>query len=253
MCLPPPPLISKSPTLSHKIIVSLTTYKNRIHYVHYALDSLYHQTLRPSEVRLYVAKGEYKTLPAILEKFKPWLQVIEVRDIGSYKKFIPALKSVKENELIVSLDDDFLYPPHLIASLYELFLKYPYALIGYCGFRNDKPYFESIAGGFGILWNPEIFHPDKMAFFFDEELFFESIGRNLDDAWIALSCLEQGIEMVCCSDDYVGALREFVELPSGAISPISRAGEGSCNYISKEEKARLKHKMLEMIRENLGK
>lgn len=233
-----------------KIIVSLTTHKERIEYVHYALDSLYVQTLRPSEVRLYVAKGEYKIFPDILKKFQPWLKIIQTDDIGSYKKFIPALMEAREDEIIVSLDDDFVYPPHLLSCLYRHFLKHQDALIGYCGFKNDKPYFEGIAGGMGILWNPKIFNPRAMPYFFKKELFFDAIGRNYDDGWISLSCLENKIPIQCVYDQYFETFKEFIELPSGKLHAISSSGKGE-NHISIQEKLKLRERTRKIILENI--
>lgn len=233
-----------------KIIASLTTHKERIEYVHYALDSLYVQTLPPIEVRLYVAKGEYQAYPSILKRFQPWLKIIETDNIGSYKKFIPALKEAKEDELIISLDDDFIYPPHLVSCLYRHFLSHQDSLVGYCGFKNDKPYFEGIAGGMGILWNPKIFNPKNMPFFFREDLFIDKIGRNYDDGWISLSCLESGIAIECVSDEYYKTIKEFIELPSGKLYAISSSGKGE-NHINAEEKKTLREKTRRIILENL--
>lgn len=234
-----------------RIIVSLTTHKERIEYVHYALDSLYAQTLRPIEVRLYITRGEYQTYPPILRRFQPWLKIIEVDNIGSYKKFIPALREANEEELIISLDDDFIYPPHLVSCLYRHFLLHQNALVGYCGFKNDKPYFEGIAGGMGILWNPKIFNPKTMPFFFRKDLFIDEIGRNYDDGWISLSCLESGIPIECVSNEYYKTIKEFIELPSGKLYAISSSGEGE-NYISAEEKKILREKTRRIILENLN-
>ena len=232
-----------------KIVVSLTTHKERIEYVHYAIDSLYSQTLRPYEVRLYVAKGEYTIYPSILRSFGSWLQIIETQDIGSYKKFIPALRDANDDEIIVSLDDDFIYPPHLISYLYRHFLSNQDALIGYCGFKNDKTYFEGIAGGMGILWNPKIFNPTRMPFFFREDLFIDKIGRNYDDGWISLSCLENGIPIKCIYDQYYQVVKEFIELPSGKMYAISSSGKGE-NHIGAEEKKILREKTRRIILEN---
>lgn len=235
--------------LPHKIIVSFTTHKERIKYIHYTLDSLYTQTLRPDSVHLYVSEGEYSTYPTILERFKPWLKIIETKNIGSYKKFIPALMDAKEGELIVSLDDDFIYPSYLISDLYEAFLKKENALIGHCGFKNKQMFFNGIAGGMGILWNPKIFNPHTMPFFFDSKLFIDEIGRNYDDGWIALSCLEQGIEIFCLTEDYFAERKKFYELPSGKLYAISSSGKGS-NHINKKEKELLREKTRRIIREH---
>lgn len=231
---------------NNSIIVSLTTHGSRIEYIHYVLDSLYFQTLRPSNIRLFIAKQEYQAIPDILKKFEPWLMICETEDIGSYKKFIPALKEIQENQVLISLDDDFIYPPHLIASLYSLYLKYPDSLIGYCGFKNGKDFFNGIAGGMGILWNPKIISPKTLPFFFDEDLFWSGIERNIDDAWIVLSMLHKQIPIQCLNDRFYECKKDFISLPNEKIDAISASGKGK-NYISKEEKERLKQEILKRI------
>lgn len=233
----------------HKIIVSFTTHQDRIDYVHFMLDSLYAQTLRPCEVRLYVAHGEYAFFPPILQKFKPWLKIIQTEEIGSYKKFIPALFEAKEDELIISLDDDFIYPCHLIASLYRLFLKNPQSLIGYCGFKNGEKEFNGIAGGMGILWNPKIISPKSLPFFFQKELFWDPFLRSADDAWIVLSMKQKGIKIDCCGEDYRTQRKQYIALPNENIDPVSASTKGK-QYISPSEKKLLKEKMQQIIEQS---
>lgn len=233
----------------HKIIVSFTTHRDRIDYVHFVLDSLYAQTLRPCEVRLYVTRGEYEFLPPVLEKFKPWLKIVETEEIGSYKKFIPALSEAREDELIISLDDDFIYPCHLIASLYRLFLQNPQSLIGYCGFKNGGSDFDGIAGGMGILWNPKIISPKTMPSFFKKELFWDPFLRSADDAWIILSMKYKGIRIICYGDDYSFQRKQYIALPNEHIDPVSASTKGK-QYISPNEKKSLKEKMQKIIREH---
>lgn len=239
---PPPPNDKK-----HFIIVSLTTHNQRISHIHYVLDSLYNQTLCPDTVVLYLTKNEYKRIPLILEKFKPWLQIKEVEDLRSYKKFIPALQNANYNDVIVSLDDDLIYPPHLVSSLYEHFLNNENDLIAYCGFKNDKTYFEGIAGCFGILWNPKIFNQQRLPYFFDKTLFLDSFKKSLDDNWISLNCLENNIAINCIKDNYIHTKKEFIQLPNAHIDSIS-TNPKSKNYVTPQEKKVIKEKMLTLIK-----
>lgn len=221
--LPPPPAQPKKP-----IIISLTTHKQRIHYLHYVLDSLFFQTIRPFEVRLYLARGEYASLPEVLERFKPWLKVIEWDDIGSFKKYIPILTQVYEEEIdawVISIDDDLMYPPDFISKLVELKKQHKDAMIGYlCGLDKDGN-IEGLCGATGILWNTEIFNPKKNPLFFDPKLFIDEMGiRNNDDPWISEWCKALKIENVCLETDFFSVFRrDFIALPSEHMHALTAA------------------------------
>lgn len=216
--LVPPPLENEKP-----IIISLTTHRDRIHYLHYVLDSLFFQILRPIQVRLYLAKDEYKTLPPILHAFKPWLQIIEWEDIGSFKKSIPILTQAYEENLdvhIISVDDDLIYPPNFTLKLIDLKKKHPNARIGYLGSKCKKKICEDGSayelGGFGILWNTEVFNPAANPLFFDSDIFIRQMGiRNNDDAWHNEWCRALGVQQVSLETDFFTVFRrDFVALPS---------------------------------------
>ena len=232
------------------ISISLTTHKDRIYYLHYVLDSLFFQILRPKCVDLYVTRGEYTKLPDFFNQFYPWLQVHECKNYGAFKKFIPKLKSAQKNELIVSLDDDYIYPPHLISSLYNLKCQNPESITVYCG--HSEP--AGMSGGTGILWDTNIINEEKLPFFFDEAIFFDAIGKNMDDLFISVAFQEAGINVspVHKSSQVLNLLRsEFIALPSELLHAIS--GAPSSNNISKKEQDALTIKAREIIKKALNK
>ena len=209
---------------TRRIIVSFTTHRDRIDYVHYLLDSLFFQTLRPSEVRLYIAQGEYKQMPRILDRFKPWLKIIETEDIGSFKKYIPALKDLGGGEsYLISLDDDLMVGPHFISRLVRLKDQYPNAMVGYIGSKNKKGVTIGLAGPTGILWDLKTFDIKKHPFFFQKELFIDAMGiKNNDDPWLSFSANALGVEMHCLSDDFFTTYRkDFIPLPSEKMHALT--------------------------------
>ena len=211
-----------------EIIVSLTTHTKRINYIHFTLDSLYHQILRPHSIYLYITKDEYESLPEILNNFKPWLKIFYTEDIGSYKKFIPALKNAKDNQIIISLDDDFLFPHYLIYDLYCLYKQHQndralFAFNGTCWTKS--PYF-GIGGGMGLLWNPKIFNSKNTPLLFKKSIFLNEY-KNQDDSWITKCCKQYAIPIYAlCEDDYnqVPFIPDFIPLPSATILAITNKG-----------------------------
>lgn len=217
------------PKENNKIIISFTTHKDRIFYVHYMLDSLFFQTIRPQEVRMYVARGEYKTFPDILKRFEPWLKIIEVEDIGSFKKFIPILKEVGEKDdkdfRIISVDDDIIYPPNFVARLLDLKEKNPSAMVTFVTVRNKKTGEPEGVGGTGILWNLEVFDPKILPCFFKKENFWDSmLLKNNDDMWISMFCKQKGVKICAVCGSYSESYRrEYVPLPSEKMHALSSA------------------------------
>lgn len=232
---------TKSVKLKHNLIVSLTTHKERINYIHYVLDSLYTQTMRPSAIHLYVTRGEYQAYPSVLDKFRPWLNIIEVEELGSYKKFIPALQNARENDLIISLDDDFIYPPFLIFTLYEKFLneEQKRSLIVFNGEAHSQSKdCGGVGGGLGILWNPRIFNPRIFPNFFNQEIFWENMNhQNLDDTWISTWCFKEKITIVPIDNTNYNKQpfrQDFLALPASKILAVSSKEHSKKNEIAAE-------------------
>ena len=117
-----------------EIIVSMTSYPPRIHSAVLALKTLYKQTKLPDEVILWLAESEFPNklddLPVNLRRLIAekglsirWCE----EDLKSHKKYFWAFKEYPD-ALIITVDDDVIYPPKLIESLYQSYLAYPYAV-----------------------------------------------------------------------------------------------------------------------------
>ncbi|STP12817.1 zn-dependent alcohol dehydrogenase [Helicobacter mustelae] len=237
--------------LQNDIIVSCTTHRDRIDYIHYMLDSLFFQTIRPQEVRLYLTQGEYQSLPLVFENFGSWLKIIEVEDLGTFKKFIPALQDVSRHQTLISLDDDLIYPPDFIKKLVDLKARHQDSMITYLAWQNSNHGFASVAGC-GILWNLDVFNTEANPDFFKKELFIDAVGyRNNDDAWIGIYCQGLGVDIKAVYEDYDEAyLNNFLPLPSERLHAISTA-PSELNIASYAYKAEAR--MLEIVKELMEK
>lgn len=110
-----------------KIIVSLTTFPERIKKVHIVINQLLTQTVKPDKLILWLAESQFPNkendLPKNLLKLKDYgLTIAWCEDLRSYKKLIPTLRDCK-NEIIITYDDDIYYEKDSIEKLFKAYLK----------------------------------------------------------------------------------------------------------------------------------
>ncbi|WP_416861963.1 hypothetical protein, partial [Helicobacter ganmani] len=109
------------------LIASLTSYPLRIPTLHYTLYSLLTQTLKPHKLILWLSKEEFpnkeQDLPSSVLDFTnhgleiKWCE----KNIKSYKKLIPTLQDYL-NAIIVTCDDDVIYPKNWLSKLYNAYV-----------------------------------------------------------------------------------------------------------------------------------
>lgn len=102
-----------------EIVVSLTSHGQRIWTVPYTIESVFAQTYKPNRVVLYLGEEEFskQDLPlALIRQKDRGLDVRYVADIGPHTKLIPALGDFPE-AVIITIDDDYMYPLDLIERL----------------------------------------------------------------------------------------------------------------------------------------
>lgn len=121
----------------NEVIVSLTSFPERMYELHYTLYSLLNQSAKPKQVILWLAKEQFpngeKDIPLkVLNLQKNGLSIKWTHNIYSYKKLIPALKEYS-NSTIVTADDDIFYDKNWLKSLIEVSEKYPKCIICHRG------------------------------------------------------------------------------------------------------------------------
>ncbi len=186
-----------------EIIVSLTSFPERINEVHYAIYSLLTQTMKPDTVILWLAKDEFpngmRDLPeSLLGLQKNGLDIQWCRYARSYQKLIPALQEFP-NGIIVTADDDLLYPTNWLELLYNSYLKNPdfvhahrshrikldeagnilqYKNWHYCWNNHDPSFLNFPTTGAGTLFPPDIFYKDVF-----NHVLFAKLCPYADDIW----------------------------------------------------------------------
>lgn len=114
------------------VVVSLTTFPARIHYVHLAIKSLLNQTVKPRKIILWLAKDQFRdiALPDCLRELCTY--GLEIRyceeDILAHKKYYYAMQQFQEHT-IVTYDDDIIYPEDSLEKLLAMHRQHPNAIV----------------------------------------------------------------------------------------------------------------------------
>lgn len=116
-----------------KIIISLTTYPKRIPTVYKVIASLFKQTYKPDRIILWLSENQFRNK----EKDIPWelqeyvgkgLEICFVEDdMRAHKKYLYAMKEFPD-DIVITVDDDLLYPNNMVEMLVNSYLKYPNAV-----------------------------------------------------------------------------------------------------------------------------
>lgn len=191
------------------LIVSLTSYGERLSDLKYTLLSLVLQSVRPKKIIVWL--GENEVLPDSLRIFEQYgVEFAFCKDTRSYKKLIPALQSsVLCNKYIVTADDDIFYEKDWLKKLWNTHLRYPNDKITHiahivsfnlegkllpynkwahnvCAASCGKMYFPTGCGG--TLYPP---HPVSHGFL-DESLYMK-LAPNADDVWFYFMGILSGL------------------------------------------------------------
>jgi len=115
------------------VIISLTTYPARINIVWVTIATLLNQKIKPKRVCLYLAKEQFpngeEELPKKLTSLKKrGLEILFCDDLKSHKKYYYAIKDNPEN-IIITADDDMLYPESMTKELLDAHSQYPDTVI----------------------------------------------------------------------------------------------------------------------------
>lgn len=190
------------------MIVSLTSFPERINEVKYTIFSLLNQTVRPNKVILWLATVQFprkeQELPKELLKFRRYgLEIRWTDDIKSYKKLIPAVKEYSE-KIIVTVDDDIYYQENWLEKLYNEHLIYPddivaqrchritiekekilpYSLWKHCIVTVQAAFSNFFTGSGGVLYPPHSFYKDML-----KNNLFMKICPTADDIWFWAMCV----------------------------------------------------------------
>lgn len=184
-----------------KIIVSLTSFPQRIDKVWITIESIMHQTIKPDKIILWLSKEEFKNpdrIPSTLKKLtKRGLEIEWVEgNLKSHKKYYYAFDKYKEHYLLL-IDDDIIYPRNMISLLKkDMSPEKVHCSFGYIISYNEKgeprnykewsfllnTYYGKelfFGSGGGTLLNPSSFPTETLI----KDIFME-ITPLSDDIWL---------------------------------------------------------------------
>ena len=195
--------INPSKTRKPQLIVSLTSFPERMSDIHYCLYSLLKQRTKPDKIILWLAKEQFpnleKDIPQKVLKLKRnGLSIEWCNDLKSYKKLVPALIKYPD-DIIVTADDDIYYPSDWLKTLYSAYLSNPEYIQGLrihkinlnkdvfpqdyenwdrCIVSDNADFLNFFTGAGGVLYPPHSLYKDAT-----EEKRFMQICPFADDIW----------------------------------------------------------------------
>lgn len=108
-----------------EVIISLASWKARYCFLSPTLDSLLRQRFKVDRVLLWLDEEDQDHIPQDIMAYQHrGIEIRFTKNIGSYKKLVPVLREFPD-AVIVTVDDDVVYPANLISNLYLSYSKHP--------------------------------------------------------------------------------------------------------------------------------
>lgn len=124
------------------IVVSLTSFPARIHNVWMTIKTLLNQDVENIRIILWLSNEQFESINALPKSLlKLQKEGLEIRlvndDLRPHKKYFYAFKEFPKN-IVITVDDDILYHPHLIGTLLENHKNHPNCVICNRGVKFEK-------------------------------------------------------------------------------------------------------------------
>lgn len=119
--------------VDNRVVVSLTSFPERIDKTYYAIKSLVKQSVRPRRIVLWLSERQFpdRKLPPKFERLIPY--GLEMRftydDLRSHKKYFYMLQEQSADELVITFDDDLIYDNRAIERLVTTHREFPDSLV----------------------------------------------------------------------------------------------------------------------------
>ena len=197
------------------IIISLTSYPKRFPELELCIKSLVNQKMKADRIILWLGNDSNNAdADELKSKYSPY--GVEIyRDTEhnyfSHKKYYYAMRDFP-NDIIVTADDDLIYPPDWLESLYQSYLQHPECIsarrvhritwdeqgspLPYIRWPGDVKAKEPSHGLFATTGAGALFPPGclcKEAL--NSEMFMRK-AKTADDLWLKVMAVLSGVKVV---------------------------------------------------------
>ncbi|MEO0443417.1 MAG: hypothetical protein AAFZ92_06705, partial [Pseudomonadota bacterium] len=225
-----------------EIIVSLTTIESRLDKVAYTIESLMQQTLKADQIFLCLGEDQIQKqdIPLDLKKLESRGLTIKFckKDLGPYTKFFYTLKN-NPDSLIITVDDDILYPANTLEKLYSAYRKESNVIHCHRGhkikisgnhilpykqwqYSSQEPAASKLifpTGVGGVLYFPGALDEQVL----NQEVFMD-ICPKADDIWLKAMSLKKGV--LCRTIQHLDSFQyEFPSIPGSQLVSLKRANK----------------------------
>lgn len=204
-------IVKKKNIAKVDIIVSLTTFPDRIEKTWIVVESLLRQSKPPKKIVLTLSKLQFlseNALPKKLLKLRSeGLEILWTDDdLRSHKKYYYVMQKYS-NETVVTVDDDFIYEHTMLEKLLEYHKKYPKCVITHLGLKKVGLNYHNWKnllfipvgptknimqfGGSGVLYPPNSLHQDA----FNKDL-ISMLCPLADDIWLNAMVVLNSVDIV---------------------------------------------------------
>jgi len=198
------------------VVVTMTSYPARIESAWIAIESILRQSVAPERLVLVLSKEEFpdKKVPRSISRLTGrGLEILWVDHNGrSFDKLLPVIEAFP-GEAIITTDDDKIFPPTLLESLYREYVRSPDSVVGARGWsirpagRDDEVHYGQdwvravagekgmhllMPGGNGCLYPPASLDETVL----DMELALR-LCPTADDIWFWASIQRTKTNSVC--------------------------------------------------------
>lgn len=241
-----------------RTVCTLTSIPQRINSIGKVLDSLHNQDRAFDAIYLTVPKTSFKGLdyPEIDANISSKVTIVEIgKDYGPITKLLGGLiREEDPDTLIISVDDDIIYPRTMVTQLLEHHEQYPNATVGSSGFIWGKfPFYLSgnynqssknlwfnlkpgskvdyLAGYAGIIYKRRFFPPvDDLKEKFLKQSINSKYLKFHDDIYISSYLCSKDIDRILVKCDHVkqyylpnGLSHEYLKFAKTIIQAIHEA------------------------------
>lgn len=249
-----------------KIVISLTSYPDRIDTTHLVLESLFRQKKKADEIVLWLSTLEF---PNLFEDLPKELRYVFGKNgfriewvegnIKSHKKYFYALQN--REDIVITVDDDMYYSNMLVSTLMNSYRKHPHAISArnvhiitqregriapYLKWESDVTEYIDLErtdlcpiGVNGVLYPPGC---SKNEWFNKEDIM--KYAMNQDDLWLKFNEIVSEIPVV-----YTGIKEKdvVIEKSQGSVLYIQNVYGGDNDICIKKLCKKLKEKNREIF------